>query len=62
MMIDINNPPTKHYIGHAVMTGVEETFEFDAPTHFDKDEIESEMVDAFWESGLVDVWYEECEE
>lgn len=53
--------PPRKFIGHAVLNSVEETFEFEVPARADEEEVYAEMVDSFWESGLVDVWCEEVE-
>lgn len=51
--------PSRQFIGHAVLNGIEDTFEFEVSARAESEEIFSEMVDAFWESGIVDVWCEE---
>ena len=53
--------PSRRFIGHAVLNGVEYTFEFEVPPRADEEDVESAMVEAFFESGLVDIWCEEVE-
>lgn len=59
-MIKLNKiTPTKTFIGIAEMNGIKDTFEFECPETADEDEIFSEMVNSFWESGIVNLWCEE---
>ena len=53
----------KNYVGYAkISAGDEEEFYFEAPDDATEDQISELMVDAMWESGVVDVWYEEEKE
>lgn len=48
-----------NYIGYAkISAGDEEEFYFEAPDDATEDQISNLMVDAMWESGVVDVWCE----
>lgn len=47
------------YIGYAkISAGDEEEFYFEAPDNATEEQITSLMVEAMWESGIVDVWCE----
>lgn len=50
----------KCYVGHAkISAGDDEEFYFEAPDDATEDQISELMVESMWESGIVDVWYEE---
>jgi hypothetical protein len=50
----------KHYVGHAkISASDDEEFYFEAPDDATEDQISELMVESMWESGVVDVWYEE---
>lgn len=47
------------YVGHIkVETGDWQEFYFEAPDFVDKDELNKLMIEAMWESGLIDVYCE----
>lgn len=53
----------KSYVGYArISSGDPEEFYFEVEDGADEEQISNEMVDAMWESGVVDVWYEEIKE
>lgn len=54
--------PPRQFIGHAVLNGVEDTFQFEVSPRADEEDVESAMLEAFFESGLVDIWCEEVKE
>lgn len=52
-----------HYKGYVqTNTGDPEEFYFEVPVDGDENDINEAAIEAMWGSGVVDMWWEECEE